>query len=73
MSSFTLAIDTDKASISNPHDVDRLSEKDIEESRRRSVASLLRVVALMLEEGRDVEKIRDHKGGLCGHYTLKQI
>jgi len=73
MSSFTLAIDTDKASISNPHDKNRPSEKDLEESRRRSVASLLRTVALMLEQGRDVEKIRDHNGGLCGHYTLRQI
>lgn len=71
MSAFNLTIDTDRASLSNCYGIERPTEKDMEESRRRSVASLLRTVALMLEQGRDLEKIRDHNGSVCGHYTLR--
>lgn len=72
MSSFTLSIDTDMASLSARYGEDRPSLKTMEENRRKSVACLLRTVALMLAQGRDVENIRDWNGSLVGHYTLNQ-
>lgn len=42
-----------------------------ESDKRKNVASLLRIVALMLEQGRDVEKIRNYEGNIVGHYTLR--
>lgn len=71
MSAFRLDIDTSRASLSNRYGQERPSEADMAESRRRSVASLLRTVALMLEQGRDLDKIRDHTGSVCGSYTLR--
>lgn len=67
---FTLRIDTARAAISNPYGEDRPSDRVMAENRRKSVARLLRVVALMLEQGRDIETIRDHTGGNAGSYTI---
>lgn len=68
---FSLQIDTDRVSLTNPYAEDRPSEETMEKNRRKGVANLLRAVALMLEQGRDVEKIRDHNRNVCGMYTLR--
>jgi hypothetical protein len=65
----TLFIDTGVNSLSHPHGVNE-SEDKLVINRRKSAAALLRTVALMLEQGRDVEKIRDHYGNVVGHYSL---
>jgi hypothetical protein len=71
MADFTLAIEAGRVSLSNPYGVERPSLKDEEVYRRKSVAMLLRTVALMLEQGRDAEYIRDHNGSIVGKYTMK--
>lgn len=71
MSDFTLAIEAGKISLSNPYGEERPSLETEEKNRRKSVAMLLRTVAQMLEQGRDVEYIRDHNGSIVGKYTLK--
>lgn len=72
MSAFNLFIDTDRPSLANPYAEHRPSMDREQHNRRRSVASLLRIVALMLEQGRDTEPIRDHNGNRVGHYTLME-
>ncbi len=70
MSQFTLTIDTDRASMTNPYGEARPSLEREAENRRKSVAMLLEVVAMMLRQGRDMEPILDHNGNRVGHYTL---
>ena len=70
MSSFELWIDTDRKSMTDPYDTGTSGHPQEMENRRKQVASLLRCVAAMLEQGRNVEKIRDFNGNVVGHYTL---
>lgn len=68
--SFTLIIDTNRGSITNPFSEDRPSLEHQQRNRRRQVAALLRTVALMMEQGREKDIIRDHQGNVVGKYDM---
>ena len=72
MASFNLTIYADKATISNPSGTTSPSEDTLAANRRKTIASLLRISALMLEQGRDAETLRDHLGHAAGTYVLDQ-
>lgn len=72
-SEFNLYLDAERQSIDNPHILENVDETTRASNRRKSVASLLRTVALMLEQGRDCENIKDHNGNRVGNYTLRHF
>jgi hypothetical protein len=75
-SEFNLNINTERESIANPYQAisnHSPDEKERETNRRKQVANLLRIVATMLEQGRDIESIKDHSGVKVGSYTLRHF